>query len=262
MKGTIIGLIGCGNIGTILIRAVKDGRLSVDVGAMFDLRMANSKKLARVLGAPEVCKRNFEDFISTDLDMVVEAASISAVRDYGKAVLSRGKDMLVLSVGALLDDGLRESMLEVAAKSGSRIIVPSGAIGGLDLLKSASVGKIKEVELTTTKNPDSLDEVGDLKKRTVVFEGDADEAIEQFPKNINVAAAISLASGARLRVRIVADPGVCTNTHEITAKGAFGEMAIKVSNVPSPENPKTSYLAALSVIRTLQGLGETLVVGT
>jgi aspartate dehydrogenase len=255
-------VIGCGNIGTILARAVKDGRLGVEIGAIYDIRSANSEKLARILGSPEVCKRDFGEFVSADLDLVVEAASISAVRDYGKAVLSKGRDLLVLSVGALLDDELRESMLVVARKTGCRIIVPSGAIGGLDLLKSASVGDIQEVVLTTTKNPASLDEVGDLGKRKVVFEGNADEAIEQFPKNINVAAAISLASGAKLRVRIVADPRVSTNTHEIKAKGAFGEMVLRVSNVPSPDNPKTSYLAALSVIRTIQGLGEALVIGT
>lgn len=255
-------MIGCGNIGTILARAVKDGRLGVEIGAIFDLRKANSEKLARIIGSPHVCKGNFGDFVSTDLDLVVEAASISAVRDYGRAVLSKGKDLLVLSVGALLDDGLREAMLEAARESGCRIIVPSGAVGGLDLLKSASVGEIRELVLTTTKNPASLDEVRDLDRRTVVFEGNADEAIEQFPKNINVAAAISLASGAKLRVRIVADPRVSTNTHEIKAKGAFGEMVLRVSNVPSPDNPKTSYLAALSVIRTIEGLGEALVIGT
>jgi predicted dinucleotide-utilizing enzyme len=117
------------------------------------------------------------------------------------------------------------------------------------------------VILTTTKNPKSLSMEEKPQGRTVVFEGDANQAVKLFPRNINVGAAIALAADADLKVKIVADPAVTTNTHELEARGAFGALMLRVSNVPSPDNPRTSYLAALSVIRAIRGMGESLVIG-
>ena len=195
------------------------------------------------------------------MDLVIEAASIEAVREYAEEVLSTGRDMIILSVGALLDEDFMARLEKASMSKGSRVIVPSGAIGGLDLLKAASISGIEKIVLTTTKNPRSLEDV-DATKRSVIFDGTAKDAVDHFPRNINVAAALSIASKAELRVRILADPDVKTNTHEIAAEGKFGEMVLRVSNLPSPDNPKTSYLAALSVIRTIQGLEEKIIIGT
>lgn len=261
MDETIIGLIGCGNIGTIIIKAVLEGRLKATVGALFDTDETRVRELSELLGDPGKCKPNFEEFIEEDVDLVVEAASIDAVKEYGERVLNAGKNLIILSVGALLDEKVLGRLEETTRANGSKIIIPSGAIGGLDLLKAASITGIEEILLTTTKNPRSLENV-DASKRTVIFEGSSKEAVEHFPRNINVAAALSIASKANLRVMIVSDPKVKTNTHEIRAKGKFGEMVLRVSNLPSPDNPKTSYLAALSVIRTIQGQEDRIQIGT
>jgi len=258
---TIIGLIGCGNIGTIIVRAIREGKLEAEVGALFDVDESRSRELSELLGDTSRCKPDFEEFIREKLDLVVEAASIDAVKDYGERVLNAGKDMIILSVGALLNEDLLDRLERSTKENGCKIVIPSGAIGGLDLLKAASIAGIEEILLTTTKNPNSLDEAGE-RKRTIIFEGSAKEAVEHFPKNINVAAAISITSKANLQVKVVSDPGVDTNTHEITAKGRFGQMVLKVSNMPSPDNPKTSYLAALSVIRTIKGQEERIQIGT
>jgi len=244
----------------MITKAVKEGQLEVEIGALYDTDASRARQLAVVLGRPDLSKKGFEDFISAETDIVVEAASIEAVRQYAEKIVSSGKDMVVLSVGALLDEEFRTRLVSAAKAQGSRIVVPSGAIGGLDVLKAAAIGGLQSVVITTTKNPKSLGG-GRVTGKTVVFEGNVRDAVRLFPKNINVAASVAIASGADVKVRIVADPAAETNTHEIVARGAFGEMKIMVSNVPSPDNPKTSYLAALSVMRSIQGMGEVLSLG-
>jgi len=243
----------------MITKAVQEGQLKVRMGAFYDTETSRAQQLARVLGQPDLCKKTFEEFISAEMDVVVEAASIEAVRQHAERVISSGKDLVVLSVGALLDEDFRGRLISAARARGCRIVVPSGAIGGLDVLKAAAVAGLESVVVTTTKSPKSLG--GKVTGKTVVFEGDVRDAVRLFPKNINVAASVAIASGVNVAVRIVADPNAETNTHEIAARGAFGEMKILVSNVPSPDNPKTSYLAALSVIRSIQGMDEVLSLG-
>jgi aspartate dehydrogenase len=131
----------------------------------------------------------------------------------------------------------------------------------LDGIKSARIGGIDEVVLTTTKPPKGLGM--DVGKKTIVFEGPAAEAVKKFPKNVNVAATLSLVGMGfeKTKVRIIADPEVERNQHEIYAKGDFGELRARVKNVPSPMNPKTSYLAALSAISAIKKFGESVVIG-
>ncbi len=262
MTSTIIGLLGCGNIGGIIARATKDGELAVEIGALFDSLPARSRALAQVLGRAELSKRDFEEFLDSPIQVVVEAASIEAVRQYGERILQKGKDLVVLSVGAFLDGSLRSRLVESATSHGRRIIVPSGAIGGLDLLKACAMKGVESVSLTTTKNPRSLPGAGAGARRKVIFRGDASEAVKLFPENINVAASLALASGCDVKVKIVADPKVHANVHEVRIRGDFGHARFMVSNVPSPDNPRTSYLAALSVIRSIRGMQDCLVIGT
>jgi len=259
---TQIGLIGCGNVATIIVRAAAEGRLDAGIGALFDIDHGRARRLAEIAGRPGVEKKTFAEFLSTPVDLVVEAASADAVRSYAEAVVSSGRDMVILSVGALMDRDLRERLKAASRATGSRVILPSGAIGGLDVLKAASTAGLEEVVLTTTKNPKSLPGDTPITEKTLLFEGDAEEAVKRFPRNINVAASVALASEANVTVRIVADPKVRANTHQLKARGAFGEMTLTISNVPSPDNPRTSYLAALSVIRTIQGMQDQLLVGT
>jgi aspartate dehydrogenase len=143
----------------------------------------------------------------------------------------------------------------------------------LDGLKSASIGTIERISLTTTKNPKGLEgapyilqqkiDLRALTQAAVVFEGAASEAVRGFPANVNVAATLSLAArGVPVHVKIVADPNIHVNRHEIVVEGEFGKIFTKVENVPSPSNPKTSYLAALSAIATLRSIVEPVKIGT
>ncbi|MCX8171939.1 MAG: aspartate dehydrogenase, partial [Candidatus Bathyarchaeota archaeon] len=196
------------------------------------------------------------------------------VRQYAIKTLSSGKDLMIMSAGALVDDYLLTEMKRVAREKGRKIYVPSGAIVGLDNIKSANVGQVEEVMLTTRKPPISFRgapyvekskiDLSSLKEPLVLFEGPAREAVKLFPQNVNVAATLSLAGvGAdKTKVRIIVDPTIRNIIHEIHVRGEFGEIYTKTENRPFPTNPKTSYIAALSAIATLRKISESMVVGT
>jgi len=205
-------------------------------------------------------------------DLLVEAASKAAAPAIIRSALERSRDVLVMSVGGLLEHATE--LIGLAEKHGKRLYVPSGAIAGVDAIKGAMVGRVFKVTLTTRKPPHSLEsapyivqkgiDLKPLEKPTVIFSGSAREAVPAFPANINVAAALSLAGlGAdKTEVRIIADPTTDKNTHEIEAEGDFGKLFVRMENVPSPTNPKTSYMAALSAIALLRRITAPLVVGT
>jgi aspartate dehydrogenase len=198
------------------------------------------------------------------IDLVVESASQEAVKQYAPEILESGKDMVVLSVGAFVDRDFWTRCKLLAKQHNCKIYIPSGAICGIDGLEAASVGRIDELVLITYKPPSTLKDVEYLKKKgvdldaieraTVVFNGHAEDAVKYFPKNINVAATISLAGEGfeKTRIRIVADPNIKRNIHRIIVKGEFGEMECNARNLPSKENPRTSVLAALSAIATVK----------
>jgi aspartate dehydrogenase len=180
-------------------------------------------------------------------------------------VVSSGKDMMIMSVGALADSTAYAELIESASRSGAKIFIPTGAIAGIDAIRSVK-HLLQEVVLRTTKNPMALSgahffskrgtDPASIKEKQVIYRGPAAEAVKLFPANVNVAAVLSIAGAGpeKTLVEIVADPGATTNKHEITAKGSFGEIYIMVNNVPSPGNPKTSYLAALSAIECLRSI--------
>lgn len=262
-----IAIIGCGAIGTVIAKAIDDGKIEgVKVAALFDKSLDKAMKLASSLRETPPVACSLGELLETDADLVIESASQEAVLTYAERVLARGKDLLIMSVGALLDPNIFEKIDTMAKKMGGRIYVPSGAVAGLDGLRSASLADISEVILTITKNPKALEaspyieEKGiDLSKITeplVIFEGPATEAVRHFPENVNVAATLSLATvgGRRTLVRVIADPSVNRNVHEVYVKGEFGEMELIMKNVTHPDNPKTSYIAALSALELLRSL--------
>lgn len=249
-----VGLLGCGNVGHIIAERC-DGFV---VTAVFDVDTRRAEEVARLCGARVY--PDFDGFLESDADIIVEAASVAAVREYARTVLTKGKDIVILSVGALADDALRGEIEELAAAAGSRVYIPSGAIVGLDGLKTGEFADITHVVLRTTKNPASLGIVTD--ERMLVFKGTAADCIREFPKNINVAVAIELASGVKAEVELWADPAATRNIHELTYEGEFGEVTITVRNNPSPDNPATSYLAALSILTLLRNLDRPLQIGT
>ena len=249
-----VGLLGCGNVGRIIAR----DHVGVEVTALHDRIPERAEEAARLCRA-EVY-RDFASFVRSEMDIVVEAASVGAVRDHAEEILSNGKDLVVLSVGALADRSFLDRITALARAKGRRIHVPSGAILGLDNLKVGRIAPMKRLLLRTTKSPESLNIRAD--RRLMIFSGKANDCIREFPKNINVAVALGLAAGRDADVEIWIDPDVDRNIHEIIAEGDFGEIFIRVSNVPSRDNPATSYLAALSILTLLKNLNEPLVVGT
>ncbi|QXO93899.1 aspartate dehydrogenase [Methanospirillum purgamenti] len=249
-----IGLLGCGNVGKI-IATHQDG---FTVEALFDRLPDHAEELARICGAPAFS--DFQEFISQDFDICVEAASVLAVREYAPKVLENRKNILILSVGALSDSYFRKVLLQKARDHNKKIHIPSGAIMGLDNLKVGQISRIESVLLRTTKSPESLGL--SISSKTLVFRGKANECVKQFPKNINVSVALALAADHDVDVELWADPDVDRNIHDIQVTGEFGEANIRIVNHPSPDNPATSYLAALSVLSLLKNLDSPLVIGS
>ena len=271
-----VSLFGCGTIGKEIGRAFADGTINGDLVRVYDRNFEKSQSVIDLFEAqepPEVV--NESDGLTEGSDLVVEAAGQSAVSDIAVSSLKAGCDVLLLSVGALGDPTLRQEVVQTAEEVGQVVHVPSGAIAGLDAVKAAALtDDLNTVSLTTTKNPAGLKgaphlveneiDVSSLNTATTVFEGSAAEAATAFPSNINVAMALSLAGigPTKTTVRIIADPQEQNNVHHIKATGEMGTVETTVRNVPSPTNPKTSYLAAVSAIEKLRSMSSTLRVGS
>ena len=247
-----IGIIGCGFIGAMLAQACDD----IDEIACVYLIDRIPSKCRQVISRIDKARilESFTELISRS-DLVIEAASHDAVEKYGPMILEKGKDLMVLSIGAFSNDVLFLKMKELTKKHSCHLFLPSGAIAGIDGIKSANVANIEMVELKTIKSISSLEgadfihdkgiSLNELKEPTVIFEGNAREAVKHFPKNVNVAAAVSLAGIGfdKTLVKIIADPGTTRNNHYLTVSGRFGSFTVKLKNYPAISNPKTSYLA-------------------
>jgi aspartate dehydrogenase len=252
-----VGIIGCGAIGTDVAKYA-DKMKEIKKIYLYDIKNSASKNLNKKV--KKSCIKPVKEFLK-DVDFVVEAASQDAVIEYASDVLNAGKDLIIMSVGSLFNDKFRTKIENIARANHSKIYVPSGAICGIDGIISANVDTIDEITLVTTKPPLSLGKK--LSKRTVVFEGDARQAVKKFPSNINVAASLSLAGVGfdNTKVRIVADPVVTRINHRILAHGKFGRLRAEVENMPNPKNPKSSYMASLSAIATLKRIVNPIQIG-
>jgi len=267
-----LGLIGYGTIGRTLARAITDG-VAGDVSLAAVLDVHDEPPFEQTPGGP-VYTTSIASFLSLDLDVVVEAASQAVLKEYAPLVLRSGKNLIAMSAGAFADAAFFLELGQLASEHFCRVFIPSGAIGGLDVISAAAIDEMDEVTLTTIKpikalagaksTIDPLLDIDTITTSTCIYEGRAEDAVKRFPKNVNVAAALSLAGiGAKkTTVRIVADPQVSQNIHRIEARGAFGELQLEFKNAPSPTNPKTSYLAALSAIRLVKNLTAPVKVGT
>ncbi|HID28112.1 MAG TPA: aspartate dehydrogenase [Methanosarcinales archaeon] len=267
-----IGVVGCGAIGTEICKATDHKTVKAQLVAIYDrnhdkaINLAKSlKKTPQILDIQEMVKQ---------IDLIVECASQEAVPLVAIPALLNKKDVVILSVGALVDSELLNKITKLARENNCKVYLPSGAIAGLDGIKSASIAKIDTVTLVTSKPPSGLKgapyiiekkiDLDLLKKASVIFEGSAEKAAKYFPANVNVAVALSLASLGvkKTKVKIIANPALTKNMHKIVVQGEFGKIETRVENVPSPTNPKTSYLAALSAIATLKKIAEPIQIGT
>ena len=251
-----VGIIGCGAIANIITTSIVPEDNGIEIAYFFDKDIERAENLASLAGG--VAALEFDDMLN-NVDLVLECASPNSVKQFAPKVLKKGKDMIVMSIGAFMDKEFYDEVLIMAKDNGAKIHLPSGAVVGLDGIKAVAKFGLKEVSLVTRKSPKSLGK--EIDEEEVLFEGKASQAVKEFPLNINVAATISMACNRDIDVKIIVDPKVNRNVHEITAKGDFGEFKTTTMNYPCAANPKTSMLAALSAIRLLKSFNETISVG-
>ena len=259
-----VGIIGCGFIGSELAQFIDRNKYfkliglnDYDKNKYFALikKLKNKPKLMALNGIIKKC------------DLIVESATKNIVESIlkNKNLGKKGKKLLVMSTGGLIG-----SLSLLNKIKNCEVLLPSGAIAGLDALKAVS-GKINSLVLTTTKPIKGLEgapyilknkvKLKNIKNKKVIFEGNLKDAIKGFPQNINVAATLFLATRfKRIKIKIVADPKTKFNTHEIEASGSFGKIYAATKNVPS-KNPRTSYLAVLSAINVIVSLNNKIKVG-
>ncbi|PNX52616.1 MAG: aspartate dehydrogenase [Thermoplasmata archaeon M9B2D] len=243
-----LGIIGCGAIGSDVAKAA-DMMNDIEKIYLYDSNPVAAKNLCSSLEKASV--QPVEEFLK-DVDVVFEAASQQAVTTYAVAVLEAKRDLIIMSIGSLFDDAFRKRLEDIARKYHRKIYLPSGAVCGIDGVLAARIEKLDSVTLVTTKPPASLGKSVD--QRTVVYKGTARDAVKQFPRNINVAACLSLAGVGfdETIVEIVADPVETRISHKILAHGRFGRLRAEVENMPNPNNPQSSYMASLSAIAILR----------
>ncbi|RAZ67217.1 aspartate dehydrogenase [Planococcus maitriensis] len=256
-----IGVIGTGNIATYLLEQVNENHMADgQITAVFGRNMEAGTRLKERFGMEFYT--DLGEFLSTPVDTVVEAVTVDAARLFLEEVVGHKKDLIVSSIGVFKDFAFLDELAKLAETNGTHVYLPSGAIGGLDVLQSArALGGLESVRLTTRKSPMSLGMETD--REQVLFDGTAFDAVGEFPKNINVALVLAIAGIGvhETKVRIIVDPTVERNTHTIEAQGDFGKMQLQVENNPMAANPKTSLLAALSILSVLQNKGKSLKIG-
>ena len=255
-----VGIVGMGVIGRHVADAITKGIPGVVLAGV------TVRNPARALGHRALA---LEALVRAS-DLIVEAATQDALREIAPSVLMAGRHLMVLSVGGLV--GVLDEWAQLAEKHGCRILVPSGAIAGLDGMKGAREAGITSVVMETRKPPRGLAgapwierqriDLGAITTETLIFEGPATEAVKAFPANVNVVAAVSLASigPEKTRIKIYAVPGLERNQHRVTIEGEFGRLRVEIENVPS-ENPRTGKLSYLSAIAMLRELGASVQIG-
>jgi aspartate dehydrogenase len=263
-----VGVVGLGAIGRRVCQALDTGLPGLRLAGAHSRTRDKGEAFLKSLGAP-VPFLALDDLVRV-CDVVVEASTQAHLQEIAPRVLGAGRDLVVLSCGALLG---RADWVALAEANGCRILVPSGAIGGLDAVKGGAVGPITSVTMESRKAPagwagapwvvQQKIDLDAIREETLIFEGPATAACPAFPANVNVLAALSLAGigPESTTTRIYAVPGLARNTHRISVEGEFGSLTVEVRNVPS-ENPRTGRLSYLSTIALLRDLGATLRVGT
>ncbi|MEO0229705.1 MAG: aspartate dehydrogenase [candidate division WOR-3 bacterium] len=256
------GIIGCGAIGSFIAQEVDGGKVeNLTLEALFDINFDKAKELAEKLKKEVRICRSIEEFLNLNLNLVLESASQEALKSYAFKIIDSGSDLVVMSAGALADDDFRTALFEYVKRKNRKLYVPSGAVAGLDGLKAFSNVKINKASLITRKPPAGLSVSG--KGPEVLFEGSPKEAAVKFPQNINVAIALGLAGDMleKLKVKIISDPDVNFNEHNIEVESEAGELRIVLRNKPFPQNPKTSFLAALSCLEMLKSISRNIIIG-
>lgn len=215
---------------------------------------------------PDICSKpvvdDIEELLSTRPDLVVECAGHGALRSFGETILRHGTDLLVVSVGALADPELETALRAAAANGGGKLLIPGGALGGIDALSTAREAGLSSVEYIGRKAPaawkgtaaEKIVQLDRVTKPHTFIDCEARTAALTFPQNANVVAAIALAGLGfdKTRVRLIVDPQAEGNLHSYVARGEFGEISTTIRSKTLEANPKTSVLAPFSLVQTIK----------
>ena len=265
-----LAIAGLGAIGMRVARHVDEGGIEgLSLVAVSAHNQARAReRMAAFANPPEVLCL---DSLGDAADVIVECVPAAHFMEVAEPALSNGRIFMPLSAGVLLG---HPELIDLAREKGARIIVPTGALIGLDAVRAAATGGIHSVKLVTRKPPagladaphviDNAISLDNLSAPKLLFSGSAREAAKGFPANLNVGAALALAGCGpdRTQVEIWADPGVTRNVQSVTVKSACADFTMTIENVPSEENPRTGKITAHSVIAALRRLTEPLVVGS
>jgi len=264
-----VAIAGFGAIGGAVARSLDKGIDGLRLSAVSARDRAKAERRLREFREPVPVVALAE--LAAQADVVVECAPAPVFLDVALPTLEAGRILMPLSVGALLE---HPELVELARERGGRILVPTGALIGLDAVRAAAEGTIHSVRMVTRKPPKGLAgapyliakgiSLDDLNGPMKVFEGTAREGARGFPANVNVAAALSLAGIGpdRTMLEVWADPTLARNIHRIEVEADSASFAMTIENVPSEENPRTGRITALSAIATLRGLASAFRVGT
>jgi aspartate dehydrogenase len=266
--------LGAGTIARLVLEHLERGDLPgvEPVGVAGRSTASKGAALAKSRSLPFVVGR--EAILALRPEVIVEAASHDAVREHLVALLQAGTSVIVLSAGALADERLRKAAENAARRSGAVLHVPSGGIGGLDALKAACVAGVDQVSIRVAKPPQAwraipyVEALGidldGLRAARTLFRGSAREGVPHFPQNVNIAAVLSLAGIGfdRTQLEVVADPALTHNTHTIRVDGRTGRFSVELENIPSPDNPKTAWLACYSALAALRSMAASARYGT
>jgi aspartate dehydrogenase len=272
-----LGMIGAGGMADTVLTAVAAGLLNplqhfgalVRPGAQ-ESALALLDRIGPKLALSRSVHTDLAALLADAPDAIVECAGHSAIRQHGEAVLGGGCDFIVISVGALADDALPVTLLSAAERYGARLVLPAGAVGGLDALGAARLSGLRTVTYTGRKPPaawrgtpaEHLLDLDSLSAPAVFFDGTARQAATDYPRNANVAAAVAIAGLGfdATTVRLIADPTAARNVHEISVRTGCGDFDMQFEGRPSPNNPKTSLMAGFSVAREILNRTGTLVI--
>ena len=264
-----VGIAGLGAVGRVVAQRLRDGIPGLTLVAISVRDVEKAKRAIPEIG--QTIEARAPTDLARDCDVVVEGLPPDPFRELAISVIDAGRIFMPLSVAQLLQNW---DLVERAKKTGARIVVPTGALIGLDAVRAAAEGTVHSVRMVTRKPPRGLEgaphlvenriSVAGLDKPLKVFDGSAREGAIGFPANVNVAAALSLAGIGpdKTRLEVWADPTVTHNTHRIEVDADTARFSMTIENVPSEDNPRTGKIVALSTIAALRGLVATLNVGT
>ena len=252
---TRLGLIGYGAIAHEIMRKVS-GNASIEIVGALVLQEDQSKD------APFPLVTDLGELLELEPNLIAECASHDAVNAYGEPILAKGLDLMIISIGALADADLHHRVKAAAERSCAQVILPAGALIGVDGLAAARRAGLEWVRLTSCKPPlawagapgvEGVD-LAAIAQETVIFDGTAREAARLFPKNANVAATAALAGTGfdKTKVTLIADPAVDRNRHLLEFEGQAGYYRVETTGITSPDNPKTSMLTAYAILRAIE----------